>query len=49
MGQVGHVTRTGNVAQRYKFAGTERDIESGLEMFGARYYLSAREKNRRSE
>jgi RHS repeat-associated protein len=29
-----------NVAQHYKFTGKERDSESGLDMFGARYYGS---------
>ncbi|HWW16044.1 MAG TPA: RHS repeat-associated core domain-containing protein [Candidatus Dormibacteraeota bacterium] len=28
------------VAQNYKFTGKERDAESGLDMFGARYYAS---------
>ncbi len=30
-----------NVAQNYKFTGKERDSESGLDMFGARYYGSS--------
>lgn len=30
-----------NVAQNYKFTGKERDTESGLDNFGARYYASA--------
>jgi RHS repeat-associated protein len=30
-----------NVAQNYKFTGKERDTESGLDMFGARYYGSS--------
>jgi len=30
-----------NVAQHYKFTGKERDSESGLDMFGARYYGSS--------
>ena len=30
-----------NVAQHYKFTGKERDTESGLDMFGARYYGSS--------
>jgi len=29
------------VAQHYKFTGKERDAESGLDMFGARYYASS--------
>jgi RHS repeat-associated protein len=29
-----------NVAQNYKFTGKERDAESGLDNFGARYYAS---------
>ncbi len=31
---------TGADANRYKFTGKERDTESGLDMFGARYYAS---------
>jgi RHS repeat-associated protein len=30
-----------NVAQNYKFTGKERDAESGLDNFGARFYSSA--------
>lgn len=32
---------TTQVAQNYKFTGKERDAESGLDMFGARYYGSS--------
>jgi RHS repeat-associated protein len=33
-----------NVAQHYKFTGKERDTESGLDNFGARYYGSSMER-----
>jgi len=32
---------TSATGQRYKFTGKERDTESGLDMFGARYYASS--------
>jgi RHS repeat-associated protein len=34
------VTSTGSDSNRYKFTGKERDTESNLDMFGARYYAS---------
>ena len=33
--------RCSDDAVRYKFAGKERDTESGLDMFGARYHRSS--------
>jgi RHS repeat-associated protein len=37
----GIVTCTGSDPNRYKFTGKERDTESNLDMFGARYYGSS--------
>ena len=37
-GEIAIVTGDSN---RYKFTGKERDTESGLDMFGARYYISS--------
>ena len=37
----GELVFTNNVPQNYKFTGKERDTESGLDMFGARYYSSS--------
>jgi len=36
----GELVFKNNVPQNYKFTGKERDSESGLDMFGARYYVS---------
>jgi RHS repeat-associated protein len=37
----GSESSTGSDPNRYKFTGKERDAESGLDMFGARYYGSS--------
>ena len=36
----GEISVTNSVPQNYKFTGKERDTESGLDNFGARYYAS---------
>ena len=38
----GDATSSDVVSQHYKFTGKERDSESNLDMFGARYYRSSR-------
>jgi RHS repeat-associated protein len=37
----GEIAITNNDPNHYKFTGKERDAESGLDMFGARYYASS--------